>query len=104
MPVETANPRPTRWGSWIALAVGVALVAFGLYWILHAAIFDIAYALNPPVCTNPMVVDCGLPPVNDLSVVGSLAGLFVILGIVPLVAGIAELRSERKRRLLQNAA
>jgi hypothetical protein len=104
MPRDPTPTKRIRWMLWAVLTVGIALVAFGIYWIIHAAIFDLAYALNPPVCTNPMVVDCGLPPVSVVSVVLSLAGLFVLLGLVPLVAGIAQLRSERKRRLLPNAA
>jgi hypothetical protein len=104
MPRGPSDRRPIQWVPWTVLAVGVALVAFGMYWILHAAYFDLVYALNPPVCSNPMVVDCGLPPVSVFTVLGSLAGLFVLLGVVPLVAGIAQLRSGRKGRLATSTA
>jgi len=82
--------------SLVLVAIGVALLAFGLHWIAAAVNANFEYERSSAACAT--APDCGFPPPPVESVV-AVAALFVAVGAVPFTWGMVRLRQQRCHRL-----
>ncbi len=87
--------------SLVLLAVGIALLAFGLYWIAFAVNADRVYERNSAACTT--VPHCGGPPPPIWAFVWAVSP-FVFVGVLVLIFGIVGVRRERRERLVTSTA
>jgi hypothetical protein len=86
---------PSMRFSFVLLVVGVAMLAFGLYWTAAAANADLVYERNCATCTAFPCCDAPPPPIWG---VVAVPGLFVLAGTIPLAWGIVRTRRELRRR------
>jgi hypothetical protein len=102
MPGNPSQPRPIRWRPWAILAIGIALVAFGAYWIAAAEDSVLIYYRNAAACTTAPWCGGGPPPAF-WPVVWALSP-FILVGVVVIVIGVVRLRQGRQARPVANAA
>jgi hypothetical protein len=89
-----------RW-SLVLLAVGIALLAFGFYWVAFAVNEDLAYQRNFAACTTAPW--CGGPPPSMWAFVSATAP-FIFIGPLVVIFGIVQLRNERRGRSVTSTA
>jgi len=101
MPRDPSRARRIRWGSWVILAVGIAALAFGLYWVAFAINAEIVYDRNAAACTT--VPHCGVGPPPVWAYIWGVSP-FILVGTVVLVIGVVRLRDGRQARLVPSTA
>jgi hypothetical protein len=102
MPRRLSSPKPIRWRSWAILAIGIALVAFGAYWIAATENAVLIYYRNAAACTTAPWCGGGPPPAF-WPAVWALSP-FILVGVVVIVIGVVRLRQGRQARPVASVA